>query len=34
MTKWQKTVVSLAGPLTNVVFAVVLLALTRAALRP
>jgi Zn-dependent protease len=28
MTKWQKTVVSLAGPFTNVVFAVVLLAVT------
>jgi Zn-dependent protease len=28
MTKWQKTVVSLAGPATNVVFAVILLAVT------
>ena len=28
MTKWQKTIVSLAGPFTNVAFAVVLLVLT------
>lgn len=28
MTKWQRTVVSLSGPLTNVLFAVVLLAVT------
>ncbi len=34
MTKWQKTIVSLAGPLTNVVFAVVLLALTRLLYDP
>ena len=30
MTKWQKTIVSLAGPLTNVLFAVILLAVTAA----
>jgi Zn-dependent protease len=29
MTKWQKTIVSLAGPLTNVFFAVLLLVVTR-----
>jgi Zn-dependent protease len=28
MTKWQKTIVSLAGPFTNIVFAVILLAAT------
>lgn len=28
MTKWQKSIVSLAGPMTNVVFAAVLLVLT------
>lgn len=28
MTKWQKTIVSLSGPITNVAFAVILLAVT------
>jgi len=34
MTKWQKSVVSLSGPMTNVVSAVVLLALTRLLYDP
>ena len=34
MTKWQKTVVSLSGPLTNVLFAVVLLAVTARFYEP
>ena len=34
MTKWQKSVVSLSGPMTNVVAAVVLLVLTRLLYDP
>ena len=34
MTKWQKTIVSLAGPLMNVALAVVLLVLTRVLYDP
>lgn len=34
MTKWQKTFVSLAGPMTNVIFAVLLLMLTRTFYDP
>ncbi len=34
MTKWQRTVVSLSGPLTNVLFAVVLLAVTALFYEP